>query len=344
MDSCRPLCVSPTVALATTPRLPRKIMRGLSPQVRPLLARGRAYSVRAALEILDMARGLLLLQLEKLPDALFDTRCCTAPPKRAWRPQCTRVKLRIASVEASSSATTHLVQFAEFTRDLAQVVALLPALQAMGRRGLLGRTFDRCGRAPKFLFESTEDGGNVIEQLNPRQRLARGKRWILLDRGPPRVQDRCSPTNSVLRKRRTLAIPLSHRALPFRLHSETIVNRFQFALLVLIGLLSGCAGQRANPPPSRVSAPEARQMIDRALPRATADRAGWATDMYAAFTALSIEPNHENICAAAAVIGQESGFRVDPVIPICPPSRGVKSIRAQPMQVFRKFWYTARYS
>jgi Protein of unknown function (DUF1615) len=59
-------------------------------------------------------------------------------------------------------------------------------------------------------------------------------------------------------------------------------------------------------------------MIEGSLPRAVSDRAGWAADMYAAFTALGIEPTHESICAVVAVIEQESGFHVDPVIPGLP--------------------------
>jgi len=59
-------------------------------------------------------------------------------------------------------------------------------------------------------------------------------------------------------------------------------------------------------------------MIERSLPRAASDRMGWAADMYAAFTVLGIEPTHENVCAIVAVIEQESGFRVDPVIPGLP--------------------------
>ena len=54
------------------------------------------------------------------------------------------------------------------------------------------------------------------------------------------------------------------------------------------------------------------------LPKTVPDRAGWAADMYAAFAALSVEPTHEHTCAVAAVIEQESGFRVDPVIPGLP--------------------------
>ena len=59
-------------------------------------------------------------------------------------------------------------------------------------------------------------------------------------------------------------------------------------------------------------------MIEGSLPGAVSDRAGWAADMYAAFTALGIEPTHESICAVVAVIEQESGFHVDPVIPGLP--------------------------
>jgi hypothetical protein len=48
------------------------------------------------------------------------------------------------------------------------------------------------------------------------------------------------------------------------------------------------------------------------------DRAGWIADLYADFTVLGIAPTHENICAVTAVIEQESGFRVDPVVPGLP--------------------------
>jgi hypothetical protein len=59
-------------------------------------------------------------------------------------------------------------------------------------------------------------------------------------------------------------------------------------------------------------------MIERSLPRAVPDRTGWAADMYGAFTMLGIEPTREDICAVVAVIEQESGFHVDPVIPGLP--------------------------
>jgi hypothetical protein len=79
-------------------------------------------------------------------------------------------------------------------------------------------------------------------------------------------------------------------------------------------LLASCAGEKPNVAPT-LSPTDARALIEASMPRNVPDRAGWATDMYAALTVLTITPNHENICAVVAVIEQESGFRVDPAIP-----------------------------
>ena len=94
--------------------------------------------------------------------------------------------------------------------------------------------------------------------------------------------------------------------------------RWRLPVLALTILLAGCAGGLPAPPPSAISPSRARSMMDASVPRTAPDRDGWAADMYAAFTALSIEPTRDNICAVAAVIAQESGFRVDPVIPNLP--------------------------
>jgi hypothetical protein len=79
-------------------------------------------------------------------------------------------------------------------------------------------------------------------------------------------------------------------------------------------LLAGCAGEKATAPPV-LNPTDPHALIEQSLPRTVPDRAGWATDMYAAFTALTVTPTHDNICAVVAVIEQESDFRVDPVIP-----------------------------
>lgn len=98
-----------------------------------------------------------------------------------------------------------------------------------------------------------------------------------------------------------------------------IGSRLDSALVVgLIALLGGCASVEdslRSPGPRRLSATEGRALVGRLLPGGVKDRAGWATDIYAAFAALDIAPTPENICATVAVIGQESGFQVDPVVP-----------------------------
>jgi hypothetical protein len=86
----------------------------------------------------------------------------------------------------------------------------------------------------------------------------------------------------------------------------------------LIVLLAGCvAMEKPSPVPGYrpISATEGRALVGRLLPDGVKDRAGWATDIYAAFAALDIPPTPENICATIAVTGQESGFQVDPVVP-----------------------------
>lgn len=79
-------------------------------------------------------------------------------------------------------------------------------------------------------------------------------------------------------------------------------------------LLAGCASDTTvrDAPPS----PEAvRARLLRLLPETLADRAGWAADVQAAFTALNIAPDAANLCAALAITEQESTFRADPPVP-----------------------------
>lgn len=78
-------------------------------------------------------------------------------------------------------------------------------------------------------------------------------------------------------------------------------------------LLAGC--KSAPPAESTVSAADAHRYIERALPPALANKHGWVEDIYDNLTVLTVEPSRENICAVAAVIQQESGFQVDPVVP-----------------------------
>jgi hypothetical protein len=83
--------------------------------------------------------------------------------------------------------------------------------------------------------------------------------------------------------------------------------------LLALALLAGCARPRPEAPTRRPA--EVRAQIVRLLPADTADRAGWATDIQAAFAALDITPTDANLCAVLAVTAQESSYHTDPVVP-----------------------------
>ncbi|MGZ8229176.1 MAG: DUF1615 domain-containing protein [Burkholderiales bacterium] len=83
-----------------------------------------------------------------------------------------------------------------------------------------------------------------------------------------------------------------------------------------VTLLGGCAiDQPAAPVHAPPSPAESRALIARLMPANVADRAGWATDIYAAMTTLEIPATPDYICAIVAVTDQESNFRVDPTVP-----------------------------
>jgi hypothetical protein len=88
---------------------------------------------------------------------------------------------------------------------------------------------------------------------------------------------------------------------------------------MLLGLgfaaLAGCASREPAPVAPQITAVEGRALVAKLLPASLADRAGWATDIYAAMTALGIPPRAENICAVIAITEQESGFRANPSVP-----------------------------
>jgi hypothetical protein len=82
----------------------------------------------------------------------------------------------------------------------------------------------------------------------------------------------------------------------------------------LTALLAGCVSVEGPSPPGYrpMSATEGRALVGRLLPDGVKDRAGWATDIYAAFAALDIPPTPENICATVPATAQESGFHTLP--------------------------------
>jgi hypothetical protein len=83
------------------------------------------------------------------------------------------------------------------------------------------------------------------------------------------------------------------------------------ALILLVALaLAGCASQRPQ-----VTAPEGRALIASLMPSTLADKEGWAADIYTPMVVLEVPVTPDNICAILSITEQESGFRVDPVIP-----------------------------
>ena len=75
-------------------------------------------------------------------------------------------------------------------------------------------------------------------------------------------------------------------------------------------LLAAC-----DPAPPRPTPAQVRAQLERLLPRTVQDRAGWARDIEAAFTALDLDPRQEHLCAVLAVTEQESTFVADPPVP-----------------------------
>jgi hypothetical protein len=105
---------------------------------------------------------------------------------------------------------------------------------------------------------------------------------------------------------------MPHRSRPSGARTGILAKSTAVVLAASI-VLSGC-----STPKHRRSAAAVRAQIMHVLPSGLPDRSGWAADFYTAFSALDIDPNPSNVCAALAVTEQESGFAVDPVIPGLP--------------------------
>ena len=87
--------------------------------------------------------------------------------------------------------------------------------------------------------------------------------------------------------------------------------------LALAIMLGGCAVDGAFREAPR--SPQAvRAEITSLLPANVADRAGWAADIHATFTALELDASAANVCAVVAITEQESSFRADPSVPNLP--------------------------
>lgn len=73
----------------------------------------------------------------------------------------------------------------------------------------------------------------------------------------------------------------------------------------VLAILAGCASQRG---------PRVQDVANNLLPPNVTDRRGWAADIATSFDALSISAEPRKICAVVAIIEQESGWQVDPVV------------------------------
>ena len=91
--------------------------------------------------------------------------------------------------------------------------------------------------------------------------------------------------------------------------------RIAFALLV-VALLASCGAPGPKTP--TLTAAEGRALVARYIPARISDREGWAADVYSAFASQRIEPSPANICAALAILEQESGYQADPAVPNLP--------------------------
>lgn len=83
---------------------------------------------------------------------------------------------------------------------------------------------------------------------------------------------------------------------------------------VLLALLAACATPPRTSAPARTPQEVRAQLLDL-LPATLADREGWAADIESAFRTIDIPPSTENLCAAMAVIEQETGYVADPAVP-----------------------------
>jgi hypothetical protein len=102
-----------------------------------------------------------------------------------------------------------------------------------------------------------------------------------------------------------------------RIKAETMSSLKIGLAAGLVVFIVGCAGVNEQHPPGYrpLTATEGRALVARLLPESVKDRTGWATDIYAALSAIDVTPTPENICATIAVTAQESSFQVDPPVP-----------------------------
>ncbi|HET6725636.1 MAG TPA: DUF1615 domain-containing protein [Gammaproteobacteria bacterium] len=90
--------------------------------------------------------------------------------------------------------------------------------------------------------------------------------------------------------------------------------RHVVAILLLPIVFVGCATQPARRSPSAAVQAKIVQLMQSGV----SDASGWATDIDTALAVQDIPATTQNICAILAVTEQESGFKVNPVVPDLP--------------------------
>jgi hypothetical protein len=83
-------------------------------------------------------------------------------------------------------------------------------------------------------------------------------------------------------------------------------------------LARAAGGRVATGWSSHLGERDGKARVARLIGPSVKDRAGWAEDLYAAFTHLKIVHATETYCAAIAIIEQESSFQADPPVPGLP--------------------------
>lgn len=87
----------------------------------------------------------------------------------------------------------------------------------------------------------------------------------------------------------------------------------RFAVLIAIAWLAGCVTQTTHV--ERRPAAEVQSQIVLLMPQTVRDSNDWAADIQVAFDHLGLQTDKAHLCAALAVIAQESGFEADPKVP-----------------------------
>jgi hypothetical protein len=95
--------------------------------------------------------------------------------------------------------------------------------------------------------------------------------------------------------------------------SKTVSQRL--ALASLLALSASCFGRQGGAPPPEKPPPLSAAAVTALIPPRVKDRSAWAQAVLDALAANDLEADASAVCSVLAIIGQESGFQEDPVVP-----------------------------